>query len=263
MNNETKMLDAVRAMIKALDKFELVLVEQIGTHTVVSTDFVLPEHWYVENCSEATEWTKENYALNHTSDFDKGKFIAKFSMGSKAYNTHKGALKDGCTQTSQAQFITHVYNPWKEEQSANNGTYFDRGTPFDEDKTQRVDLDVSNMVEQPKFKVGDMVELFDGDDWQKGLIVEALKGDSYTIQFSYYSRSALSSQLRLYTPPKFDPTTADKTKMYFAVHPVFREGIIKYNGFEWLFTNHSVSATTLVSYLNCTYIDHEPIQRRN
>ena len=60
--------------------------------------------------------------------------------------------------------------------------------------------------------------------------------------------------------PKFDPNTADKTKMYFAVHEEYGRGVVWYAAGDWWFESGEEAAGDIT---NCTHIDHEPIERRN
>jgi hypothetical protein len=60
--------------------------------------------------------------------------------------------------------------------------------------------------------------------------------------------------------PKFDPNTADKNKMYFAVHPEYGEGVVWHRAEGWWFESKEEASANIT---NCTHIDHEQIQRKN
>jgi hypothetical protein len=59
--------------------------------------------------------------------------------------------------------------------------------------------------------------------------------------------------------PKFDHNTADKSKIYYAVHERYNEGVVSYGGGAWNFQHKGFRGTIY----GCTHIDHEPIERRN
>jgi hypothetical protein len=60
--------------------------------------------------------------------------------------------------------------------------------------------------------------------------------------------------------PKFDPLTADKSKMYFAVHPEYGEGVVWHRAEGWWFESKEEASGNIT---NCTHIDYKSIQRRN
>ena len=334
MNNETKMFETVKSIRDAMNTaaantsvLYTLLIEQIGNHTVVSTEFVLPELWYVENCKEATEWANTQYPSEAWVNME---FIGNNlnEMGTvSGFNGKRGSREE----ITRDQFIEHVWKPWKAEQEKprywrlinDNGyglPYFklgifqsdfchrigsstviqmaetfpedwqpateaeylaqeaakrkdigtvmaeagidissqaEQGTPFDEAKTQRPDTDISNLTE-PKFKVGDEVELPDG---ATGKIKELDMGRAMVkLHNSTFNRLPYIEDLKPYAPPKFDLETADKTKMYFGTCQKWGDGIVYYRHKEWVFDTFT---RTCMHISDCTHIDHEPIQRRN
>lgn len=302
MNNDENIMYALRNVQAALEQTgrEInVLVEQIGTHTVVSTEFALPEHWYVPNCPEATEWAKAVCSDKGSWDtWHKYLYIMNSKeFASSAINTPLRSY----THITHDQFITHVYLPWKAEKE--KPKYWKRiadpNQMFKIDSIHEGELDgdnhiividirskknlwqpateseylaqeaakqsdVSN-VEKPKFKVGDRVEslhefpLCGVKKGEVGTVVNVgLHG--LKVEFLAQPMDLANNLVKPYTPPKFDPTTADKTKMYFAVHKEYGNGIVSFQSGDWWFSN-ALAQDKEISH--CTHIDHEPIQRRN
>jgi hypothetical protein len=125
--------------------------------------------------------------------------------------------------------------------------------------TNHPDYDVSNV--QSELTFGDTVQVI--PTGQKGIIDGSI-GKQWIIKMTYGSdllyQYHYPNELTKIAPPKFDPNTADKSKMYFAVHPKIGEGVVWYKYNNWGFET-SVDNDEDIS--NCTHIDHEPIERRN
>jgi hypothetical protein len=115
---------------------------------------------------------------------------------------------------------------------------------------------------KPHFKVGDRVEIIGMITYsgENGEITEV--SDNYCcVKLNGFQSAFNIKYLIPYTPPKFDPNTADKSKMYFAVHPEYGDGVVlfDYNLSNWMYESSKKSTTAPT----CTHIDHEPIQQRN
>ena len=107
-----------------------------------------------------------------------------------------------------------------------------------------------------EFDIKTVVEALSGfpEEWQPATEAEYLAQEAAKTQRPDTSISNLTE------PPKFNPLTADKTKMYYAVDPEFGEGVVHCREGEWQFDS---SEWTCMSITDLTHIDHEPITRRN
>lgn len=236
-----QLVDAARSLISAhrlvADKGEYLttIIEQIGSHTVVSTEFVLPELWYVENCKEATEWATERWGKMVPFEFKDEVCIASdSSLSPQSGHVSRLDWLSERTKITRDQFIQHVWKPWKAGQ------------------------------EKPRYwkdiRTGEINRIGEHCMPESEFVIIATESE-YLAQEAAKTQRPDTDISNLTDPPKFDPETADKTKMYFAVHPEFGEGIIHFSCKNWFFYNPKAYRGPKAE--ECTHIDHEPIQRRN
>ena len=137
MNTNERMLIAVRMLQDATKLLDAILVEQIGTHTVVTHESELPTHWYVQNFDKATEWAKSVFTGIELS----AEVWATYTFIQNGENYVSDASYQKLlnkTEITQDQFTRLVYNPWKVS-------------------LNQPDYDVSNVY--PTFQICDQVEV--------------------------------------------------------------------------------------------------------
>ena len=117
--------------------------------------------------------------------------------------------------------------------------------------TNQPDYDVSNVA--PEFQIGDKVEV-KGVGF-KGTITGLYGTDEYFVKMPRDTFIYSGRNLVKIAPPKFDPNTADKSKMYFAVHKEYGDGLVWFTE-KWWFETQDECDNNLD---NCAHIDHEPI----
>jgi hypothetical protein len=122
--------------------------------------------------------------------------------------------------------------------------------------TNQPDYDVSNVA--PTFQFGDKVEV--NGVGLKGTVTGLYGVDMYFVKIENDTEIYTGRLLVKLDPPKFDPNTADKSKVYFAVHPKYGEGIVWFTGESWWFESSEEADGDIG---RCTHIDHKPIERRN
>jgi hypothetical protein len=235
--NDAKLFEAVRMLQDATKLLDAILVEQIGTHTVVSNEPQLPKLWKVSADFEAAkQWATRTGKFK--LDTEENSFVGNCGGRQLWWEKHS-SFEDNeginHTEITREQFVEWVYNPWKAS-------------------LNQPDYDVSNVA--PKFEIGDKVEV----NGIKGIITGLHGINKYFVQTPKGFDVFHYIQLTKIDPPKFDPNTSDWDRMYFA-ESEDATGIVVYatNTSEWLFiTNNGEWPLSI-----CTHIDHEPIERRN
>lgn len=282
-----QLVDAARSLIVAhrsvADKTEYfaAIIEQIGNHTVVSTEFVLPEYWYTPNCPEATEWAKAIEDRDPAKDKrHTHNYITSSALGSVGVPIG--------TLITNAQFIEHVYLPWKAEQE--KPRYWRLIKDYSEDgdflllKVGKV-YPANDDGKKNTMPIERIAELYP-NAWEPASEKDYLAQESGKkkdidtvgncancgVEFHIHKpeQGAPFDESKTQRPdtdisnltesPKFDPEQADWDRMYFA-ESEDATGVVVYatNASEWLFITNSGEWPLSI----CTHIDHEPIQRRN